>query len=530
MRILSLCIALICLLPVVLVGVVWIVPQNPETLMHWQHIRETVLWDYVAHTALLATGVAMVTLLFGVMIGWWMTTCEFGGRKILSWMLILPFAMPSYILATVYGNLLEFAGPVQTTLREWFDWQKEDYWFPAIRSSGGGIFLLSLVTFPYVYMMARLAFISQPAEWFDMAQSLGKTRRQRFWQMALPAARPFIVVGVLLAVMETIADIGAVHMLGIPTLSVGIYRTWFYYQQEVAAAQLASLLMGVAALMVWCEQISRRGAVYHAQLTGHAPARRTLKPIKGFAVACVCALPAVLGFIIPVLWLIRMSMFHTVEHTFEEMIAYLSDSLLLAGSAAVLVVACALVLSANERFLERVRHYTPTHIAATLGYAMPGVVIAVGLLLIQQWLRAGWDAVPMLVTGSVAGLLIAYLIRFLSPAYGALHSGFQRIPPQTEMIAASLGKSKIHTILRVHVPMLKWPILTAALIVAIDVLKELPATLILRPFDIKPLSLAIYEFAGDDRPHDAAPLALTLIALSTLAVVALTRLQEREHG
>jgi iron(III) transport system permease protein len=518
---LAFAIASLCVLPLLLVLSAWIVPMPEVSQGNWQHIIQTVLPDYVINTFLLAAGVALVAAIFGISTAWFVTRCEFPGRRHLSWLLIMPFAIPAYILALSYGSLFEFAGPVQTALRDLMGWQRGDYWFPEVRSLGGAIILLGLSTTPYVYMLSRMAFSSQPGEWADVAQSLGKTRRQCFWQVALPAARPFIVIALALVVMETIADLGTVHMLGVPTLATGIYRTWFFMNEPMLAARLASGLLVVAALILWCEQLSRKGAAYHNLRGRPARARRVLKPLKGYGVSLWCALPVLAAFAAPCVWLMQMTRYLDIW-PLMPMIDALLDSVLLAASAALVVLFAALIMAFAERQLRRWPRIT--NIAASLGYAMPGVVIAVGLLMLQGLIKDRTGS-SLILTGSIVGLLLAYLIRFLSPAYSALHSGYLRIPSEMDRAAVSLGKSQLSLLRTVHIPMLRLPLFIGALIVAIDVFKELPATLILRPFDINTLALVVYEFAGDDRPVEAAPYALLMIAVATLAVSALHRLQ-----
>ncbi len=520
-RLLAFGIATLCLLPVVLVLSAWGISLPAASQESWQHVRASLLLGDAATTLLLALMVACFAAVVGVSTAWFVTRCEFPGRRLLSWLLVMPLAMPAYILAITYGSLFEFAGPLQTMLRELTGWQRDDYWFPAVRSLGGAVVMLGLATTPYVYLLARLAFASQPAEWADVALSLGKTRRQLFWQVALPAARPFIVIGLALVVMETIADLGTVQILGVPTLATAIYRTWFFMNEPYVAARIASLLLILAALILWLEQLSRRGAAYHLLRGRPQRARRALKPIKGLGVSLWCALPVMAGFVVPCLWLARMASFQS-QLPYPAMMAALADSLTLAAGAAMLVVAAALVLALAER--QHGSWSRAANMAASLGYAMPGVVIAVGLL-IWQGLVKDITATPLLLTGTIAGLLLAYLIRFLAPAYSAIHSGYLRVPAEVDRAAVSLGTGRLALLLRVHVPMLRAPLATSALIVAIDVFKELPATLILRPFDINTLALSVLEFAGDDRPVEAAPFALLLVGVASVAVAALHKLQ-----
>lgn len=496
-------------------------PETATSADNWQHIQDTTLRLYAGNSLLLSAGVLAFTALLGISCAWFITTCEFPGRGALSWLLVMPFAMPAYISAMSYGSLLEFAGPIQTFLRDAFGWSKSDYWFPQIRSLGGAMFILGLATLPYIYLMARGAFATQPPEWFDAAQSLGKSRRRLFWHVALPAARPFIAVGLALALMETLADLGAVELLGVPTLANGIYRVWFLLGEPILAAKLASFLLLLVGGLLWIERLSRRGASYHSLRAHGTRPRRRLKPGKGWLVCAWCALPVLLGFLLPLAWLVRMCFYTTETVTLASLIQYTSDSLMLALLATLLVVIAAWVLAFTER--KHGSWVRNVNISASLGYAMPGVAIAVGLLVLQGIVKdvTGSNA---LLTGTLAGLLVAYLVRFLSPAYSALYSGYQRISEQIDMAAISLGKPRRSLLAFIHLPLLKVPMLTASLIVALDVFKELPATLVLRPFDTKTLALAVYEFASDDRAAEAAPYALVMTLIATLAVYGLHRL------
>lgn len=446
-------------------------------------------------------------------------------RKSLSWLLAMPLAIPAYILATVYGNIFEFAGPVQTFIRELTALHKGQYWFPDIRSTQGAIFVIGLSTTPYVYLLSRIGFQMQPAEWFEAAQNLGKSKREMFWLLALPALRPFLVTGVALAIMETMADLGAVQILGVTTLSTSIYRTWFFLNEPILAAKLASILLLLAALAMFLEKVSRGSGLYHAQRGATPRPLKTLKKSKALIISLCCSLPVFFGFLLPIFWLIRLTFYRATPLSLEHIFNYTLDSMTLSGLAAIFVVISALIIVFAERAHKGMFKYI--NLLANLGYAVPGMVIAVGLLILQS-IISKYLNVSVLISGTIAGLMIAYLVRFIATAYSPIHSGYQRLNEEMDMAAISLGKNKWQLLWSVHLPMLKWPLMTAVIMVAIDVLKELPATLIIRPYNVKTLAMAVYDFASDDRTADAAPYALILVSVASIAVWFLQRLQWRQ--
>jgi len=522
LRLLAVCVAALCLLPLGLVAASWALPASEMALANWQHVLATTVPDYVRHTAALIAGVVCVAGVLGVSTAWLISAYEFPGRRYLAWMLVLPLAVPSYIMAMSYGTLLEFAGPVQTMLREATGWEHGDYWFPPIRSTGGAVWMVSLAASPYVYLLSRLAFRMQPESWFEAAGSMGTSRRGLFWRLALPAARPFIAAGIALALMEAIADIGAMHMLGVPTIATGVYRTWFNMHEPLVAGRLASFLLILAGGLLWLERSARGRARYHASGSTSRP-RTKLKAGRAWCIAGWCALPMVLGFAIPVAWIMRLCFYSTLTVTPQTLLKYSGDSLFLVGVAALLVSALALFIASAERQGKSWVRYC--NMISNLGYAMPGLVIAVGLMMAQGILKS-WTGTSMLLTGTLLGLMLAYIVRYMATAFGPVQAGYERINPEMDMAATSLGQHRLKVLWRLHLPMLKRPLLTAMLLVAIDVLKELPATLILRPFNIKTLAMVVFEFAGDDRPVEAAPYALLLVGMATLAVLALHKLQK----
>lgn len=524
LRSVAILIAILCVAPLLLVLSAWWLPLTPETADSWSHVLETLMGSYILQTLFLCAGVAAVCGFFGVSAAWMVSHFSFSGRRWLEWCLILPLAVPAYISAYSYGWLLEYAGPVQSFLREVTGWSRGDYWFPEFRSLMGAVWVLGLATTPYVYLLARTAFQSQPREWWEASATLGLSARSFFWRVALPAARPFVATGVALALMETVADIGTVTVMGVQTVSAGIYRSWFYMSEPVVAARLAGLLLVFVFVLMALEAVGRRGMRFSSLRAAQTSDRVSLSGGRALGAFVVCAIPVVAGFLVPVLILVRLMLYSRVETYGDSLLEYVWQTLRLGAITGVVAALAAFVMVCAERFHSHwLRLVT---LLANLGYAIPGAVVAVGLMMLFGWLRNATGG-QWMITGSIAGLLIAYTVRFMATAYSPLHSGMLRIPEEIDMAAASLGKGRAGTILRVHVPLLSLSLCTAFIVVFLDTVKELPATLILRPFDVKTLAVSAFEFASDDRHVEAAPYSLVLIAMSTVAVVLLHLVQER---
>ena len=532
LRLIALVIATLCIAPLALVLGSWLVPLSTETSESWQHLLQTLMASYLIETLWLCLGVSVVCGSLGVLTAWLTTQFSFRGRAWLAWGLILPLAVPAYISAYSYGWLLEYAGPVQTVLREYFLWSRGDYWFPEFRSLWGGVWVLGLSTTPYVYLLARTAFLSQPREWWEAAATLGAQPKKFFYKIALPAARPFIATGIALALMETIADIGTVTVLGIPTVSAGIYRSWFFMGEPLVAARLAGLLLVFIFILMGMESLGRRGMKYSSLRQKTPDERVPLSGVKNIAAFSLCLFPVLTGFLIPVSTLVRLSFYNTSEVLSSSVIEFLLHTLKLGLYAGLLAATAAFLMVCAERF------YTSPgmkviSLLANLGYAIPGAVVAVGLMLFFAWLRE-YTQISVLITGSLWGLLTAYTVRFMATAYSPLHSGQLRIPEELDMAAASLRQNRFQIIYKIHLPLMNLPLFTAFIVVFLDTVKELPATLILRPFDVKTLAIAAFELASDDRHVEAAPFSLILITTSTIAVIVLHWIQNQSlrwgHG
>ena len=509
----------------------------------WRHLVDTVLAGYVRNSLVLMLGVAAGTLLIGVSTAWLTVSCRFPGVRVFEWALLLPLAVPAYIIAYTYAGMLDFAGPVQTALRDWFGWSRGDYWFPPVRTLGGAVAVLSLVLYPYVYLLARTAFLEQSAAAVDVARTLGCGALGAFVRVTLPAARPAIIAGLSLALMETLADFGTVQHFGVAVFTTGIFRTWFGLGDVTAAAQLSAVLLGFVFALVLLERWSRRGARYTQVGSRSRPlATRHLRGAAAAGAFAACALPLLLGFALPAgqlaAWAIE-SWRDGVDAGFARLVF---NSVALAACASLLALALALLFA----YTGRLRPSRPARLAtrvASMGYAVPGTVIAVGVMLPFAWLDNTVDAwmrdtfgvsTGLLLSGTLVALMFAYLVRFLAVSLQTVESGLGRITRAMDEAGRSLGYRTPEVVARVHVPILRGSLLTAVLLVFVDVMKELPATLILRPFDFNTLAVRAYELASDERLEDASVAALAIVAAGLVPVLVLSvgiaRSRRREGG
>lgn len=496
----------------------------------WEFLR-LALRDYITTTATLLAGVCVGVFVVGVSCAWLVTMCSFRGSRVLELVLLLPMAMPAYLLAYTYADLLQFSGPVQTALRDTFDWKRGDYWFPAIRSLGGAIAVMTFVLYPYVYLLARAAFLQQSRGVLDASRALGHGPWRTFVHVALPIARPAIAAGVAIAGMEALADYGTVKHFEVNTFSTAIYLSWFSFGTAIGAAKLASGLLLFVLLVLGLERWAR-GKRRFTALSGNyrPPTRYELRGGRGWLAFCVCVLPPVLGFGIPAAVLLDFAVRKGDSKSLSEFLSLAYHSLVLAVLAAAVAVGVAAILAYGLRLAPSRLMRGVTRIA-TLGYAIPGAVIAVGVMLpfgkadgaIDRWFGS-WFGVStgLLLSGTVFTLVFAYLIRFLAIAFNSVESGLTRIPVNLDEAARSLGRGSGEIAARVHVPLLRGSLLTAALLVFVDTLKELPATLILRPFNFDTLAVRVYQLAGDERLGEASTSALAIVAVGLLPVILLS--------
>lgn len=521
----SAAIALAITLP--LVSVIWIAMGGDDGA--WSHLASTVLPVSLGNTLALIAGAGAGALVIGAGTAWLVTMHRFPGREIVDRLLVLPLAMPVYIVAYAYVELLDYAGPVQTALRAAFGWTSmADYWFPSIRSLGGATALFSLALYPYVYLTARASFEQQSVCVLEVARTLGRTAGQTFWAVALPLARPALAAGVALVAMETINDLGAVQYLGVETLSATIYATWLQRASLPGAAQIAvAMLMIIAALLI-AERALRGGGSTQAT-TGRYRAIpfEDLDGWKGYTVLALTLTPAILGFFAPFIVLTLQAAAHFADGATGAFARAALNSLLLSGLVAAVALLAALTLAYAMR-LAKGPITMAANASASLGYALPGTVLAIGLIAplaafdngVDAWMRSAFGvSTGLLLSGSLFAVTVALVIRFLAVAIGSVTSGLQRISPNLDAAARTLGASGTTALLRVHLPILAPALGAAALLVFVDAMKELPATLLLRPFNFDTLATHVYGLAAAEAFEDAALGAVTIVLIGLAPVL-----------
>jgi iron(III) transport system permease protein len=510
-----------------IVAVVWNVFLPSDTT--WSHLMSTVLPDYVWTTLRLVLLVAAGVTFFGVIAAWLVTAYSFPGQRLFECALLLPLAMPAYVMAYAYTDWLQAAGPVQTTLREFTGWQVREYWFPEIRSLPGAAAMLSFTLYPYVYLLARAAFLDQSRTTMEAASLAGYGSWGRFWYVALPLARPAIVAGVALALMETLADFGTVSYFAVNTFTTGIYRAWLSFGDSVAASQLASCLLILVLVTLWLERKQRGAALYASKRTP-----MPLRKLTGSAAAGafgLCAALITFGFLLPAGLLLKLTLTEPEARFGARIYSLVFNTFTLSGVAAIAAVVVAALLGYATRTAKSPLIHGATRLAV-LGYALPGAVLAVGILVPlgkldnaiagfvseQVGIRTG-----LLLTGSMTALIYAYVVRFLAVAFQAVEAGLTRVTSSMDDAARSLGLTPAGVLLRVHVPLMWGSLLTAGLLVFVDVMKELPATFAMRPFNFDTLAVEAYNLAKDERIAEAAVPSLLIVAIALVPLILLSR-------
>ncbi len=512
------------------IATVILLALNPSDNI-WPHLASTVLPGSLARTVLLSTGVGLLTFTVGTATAWLITMYRFPGRELLDRLLVLPLAVPTYIIAYCYVELFDYAGPVQTLLRSALGVSHPgDYWFPDIRSLGGATLVLSAVLYPYVYLTARASFAQQSVCVLEVARTLGRTPLATFVDVALPIARPAIAAGVALAIMETLNDLGAVQYLGVDTLSASIFATWVQRSNIGGAAQLATVMLLLVAGLFAVERAARGGARSH-HTTGRYRAIpfQELPGWRGVLAAVLASLPFVLGFAVPVLVILPDAATHLDGALSSGFLPAAGNSVLLATIAATTAVAVALTLAYARRIAGSGFVDAAGRISA-LGYAVPGTVLAIGLLIplagidnyVDAMLRSTLGvSTGLVLSGSLFAITLAYVIRFLAVALASIEAGLGRVSTNLDAAARTLGESALSVLWRVHLPLLVPPLGAAALLVFVDCMKELPATLLLRPFNFETLATHVYSLASIEQLEQASLGALTIVLVGLVPVLLL---------
>lgn len=527
-QLLLLLLTLAFMLPVLAVFASW-VPLGDSGSAAAQILAEmsaTVLPRYLGTTVLLCLMVGVGVMVVGLSSAAAVTLFDFPGRKIFEWALLLPLAMPAYVVAYAYTDFLQFGGPFQTALRALLG--VEGRVFPEIRSLGGAALVFTFSLYPYVYLLARTALGERASHLMEAARLLGAPLKRRILEVALPLTRPAVAAGMALALMETLADFGVSSYFGIQTFTAGIYKAWLAMDNRVAAAQLATLLLALVAGLLFLEHRAQKRMRFSATRgarSGSLEARPGLLRGRARWLAwAVCGVPVAMGFVLPVLFMLRPLVADWSVLSWGQFMGWALNSLRLGVLSAVLAVGLALVLA----FAMRRRPDLPTRLAVQLvglGYAVPGAVIVVGLLLPVGWLQTLWpqSSVGFYMTATSLGLVWAYLVRFCAVALQSMQSGYARIPPSFDDSARMLGTGGLDLLRRVHWPLLRRSTAAAALLVFVDVMKELPATLVLRPFNSDTLAVVAYQLARDERLGEAALPSLALVLVGLIPVVLLSR-------
>lgn len=522
-------IALLVSIPVITVVTNIFIPAGEV----WAHLASTVLPDYVRNSLILMFGVGGGVFLIGVGTAWLVTMCNFPGRKFFNWALILPLAVPAYLMAYTYTDFLSFTGPVQSMLRQLTGWGPGGYWFPDIRSIEGAILMMSFVFFPYVYLLSRSAFLEQSVSLLEASRSLGCTPLQSFYKVALPLARPSIAAGMALALMETLNDFGTVDYFGVQTFTTGIYRTWFGLGEPVAAAQLSAFLLLFILILIFLERWSRNKINYNQGGSGRYKhlSRYNLAGWKKWCTTLACSIPVFFGFLLPAGVLAHMMIQNFESAVDARFFQYGLNTLLAGGIAGVAALLIALIMAYGLRLNPSFTTRVATRIGS-MGYAIPGSVIAVGILIpfgwfdntLDSWMRSSFGiSTGLILSGTIVALIFAYVVRFLAVSFNTVEASLTKITPNMDEAAEGLGYRFRKILRKVHIPMMSGSLFAATMLVFVDVIKELPATLIVRPFNFDTLAVQVYRLASDERLAESSGAAIAIILVGIIPVIILNR-------
>ncbi len=526
---------LIALLVVMPIAAVIMIALSPGENI-WPHLVATTLPRYLKNTAILVLAVGGLAAITGTVTAWMVTMYTFPGSRWLQWLLLLPLAIPAYVGAYALVDFLEYAGPIQSTMRETFGWQtSRDYWFPEIRSRGAAVVVLAGALFPYVFLLVRSALREQSGGTYEVARALGAGPFARFWRVGLPLARPAIAAGSAIVMMETISDFGVVSYFSVQTLTTGIFSTWLEGSNRSGAAQIASIILIVVFILVALEKRGRgRSRYYHSSRQSRAVVALRLIGWRGWLASVLCFVPFAIGFVLPVAVMMSHALENADRWVDPDLLRALFNTLFVGGVAAALTVLGGLFMVYGVRMTGRKLPALLLPLTA-IGYAAPGAVLAVGILfplsradhMVADAVQAvtGYD-VGLLMTGTAFAVIFAYFVRFFAIAQGAIDGAFGRVSPSLPMAARSLGQTPGGTLKRVYVPLISGSVGTALLLVFVDCVKELPATLLLRPFNFDTLSTRVYEKASLEQIGNASPAALLVIGVGLVAVLMLAKNQK----
>lgn len=522
-------IAALVLMPVI--AVIWMAANPTDNI--WPHLLSTVMPRYFTNTVMLAVGTGALAAAMGAGAAWLVSMYDFPGRRWLQWLLLLPLAVPAYIGAYALADFLDYSGPVQIALRAWFGWENSrDYWFPRIRSIEAAIVVLAAALYPYVYLLTRAALHEQSGSAYEVARALGTGPWGLFARVGLPLARPAIVAGSAIAMMEAVADYGVVSYFGVQTLNTGIFTTWLERRNAGGAAQIACVILLIVVILALWERFGRRRARYHQSARQPRPIQpQRLRGPLAWAATAACLFPFLLGFVLPVGVILTYALAYPQGWVTPGLARATWHTVSLGGVAAALTVGLAMVMVYGVRLSGRrlPRLLLPV---TTVGYAAPGAVLAVGILIplaaLDHRVADGWLALTghdpgLMLTGTGAAIVFAYIVRFFAIGQGALDAAFTRVPPSLPMAARSLGRNHAGVLRDVFMPLMRGSVGSALLLVFVDCVKELPATLLLRPFNFETLATRTHQRASVEDLGNAAPAALLVMMVGILAVILLAR-------
>lgn len=497
------------------------------------YIKQTVLGDYIVNTLILVFSVGFLALLIGVPLAWLMSVCEFKGKSFFKWALVLPLAMPAYLVAYTYTDLLDYAGPVQIALRDWFAWQSpDDYWFFDIRSIEGASFMLALVLYPYIYLMVRASFLEQNAALTHAARTLGQSPIRCFFKVSLPVARNAIIASVALVMMESMADFATVHYFAVSTLTTAVYDTWLGHYDLGSAAKLSSIMVLGMFMLLYVERLQngkkQTGAdakVSQQKLVYHLSTKQSLLAI------CFCSLILIFAFVVPATVLVGYAIDYYAESWSTGIIGYAFNSILIATIAALVALALSVVLNFILRCHPSPAQKFSLKLAST-GYAIPGTVMAIGVLIPLSFLDTsineiiesfGMQGPGLLLSGSIIAIIAAHLVRFVAIANKSVEASYMKISPSLDMVSKTMGQGGVKLLSKVHLPLIRKSALVASLLIFVESMKELPAALLLRPFDFQTLPTYVYQFASDEQLEIAALGAILIVLVGLVPLILLNR-------
>ena len=493
---------------------------------NWSHLYNYVLSDYVINSFLLITGVSILTSLIGIITSWLVTNFNFSGKKFFEWALILPLSVPPYILAYTYTGLFDASGSVNTFLIEIFNLDISTIIFPNIRNIYGAVMVFSFTLYPYVYLICRMAFVNHSKSIIESGRVLGLSRIGAFFNLSIPLIRPAIIAGLALVIMETLSDFGAVDHFAIATFTTGIFRTWYGMYDLETAMQLASFLLIFITIILFTERISRRKMSFTFENSLY---KKTdilkLRGIKNFSAFVICFLPIFMGFLLPIIELINWSISYNLDFFNSKFIKTSMNSIILAFVAALLCSMFALIINYSIRFLKN-SFLSFLSSSLSLGYAFPGLILAVGIIQLLTFVDSLLitQSLGLILTGSILGLIIAYIIKSYAMASSTIDSSYQRISTYVDDVSKTLGITGWKMLFKIHFPLIKTGVLTSALLVISEVIKELPATLILRPFNFDTLAVSAYIYASEERMFEAAAPSIAIVMVGLLPIYFLSRM------